>query len=184
MLLKEEKVISTIEEYECLPEGAKYQFIDQEIIEMPSPNLYHQDIAGNIFTLLKIYLKTFNLGKIVIAPIDVQLNKNNIFQPDIVFVATANTNILQKNRIVGSPDLVVEVLSEGTAYLDYKKKKSVYEAEGVKEYWIVDPESQSIEIYANTPEKEFKLFSVYKSDKKFDSTIFKDLELKFEEVFG
>ncbi|MFN0049509.1 MAG: Uma2 family endonuclease [Cytophagales bacterium] len=184
MLLKEEKVISTIEEYEFLPEGAKYQFIDQEIIEMPSPFTRHQKIIGKLFFIITSYAIKNNLGDIFVAPLDVELNKNNIFQPDIFFISTKNKDIITDKRIVGSPDLVFEVLSEGTAYLDYKKKKSVYEAEGVKEYWIVDPESQTIEIFVNTPEKEFQLFSVYKRGKLLQSTIFIDLVFEFDSVFG
>ena len=91
--------------------------------------------------------------------------------------------ILQGKRIVGAPDLVIEVLSESTAYYDYKKKKTVYEAEGVKEYWIVDIESKTIEVYINSNEKQLLLFSVFSEEKPLKSAVFSDLLLNVSDIF-
>lgn len=183
MLFKETKVISTIEAYEQLPEGGKYQFIDEEIIEMPSPEIKHQKVVGKIFRFLSAYCESLQLGEVFISPLDVQLNPKNIFQPDVLFVSNENMGILQGKRIVGAPDLVIEVLSESTAYYDYKKKKTVYEAEGVKEYWIVDIESKTIEVYINSNEKQLLLFSVFSEEKPLKSAVFSDLLLNVSDIF-
>ncbi len=68
-------------------------------------------------------------------------------QPDIFFISRERLNIIGEKNIQGAPDLVIEILSESTAYRDLVKKKKIYASFGVKEYWIVDPEEKTVEIY-------------------------------------
>lgn len=145
-MLTVEKTI--LEEYNELPEGAKYQLIKGKIVEMPSPTETHQRILGDLFINVSTYVKNKNLGIVRFAPLDVHLDQENVFQPDMLFISNENRHIV-KQTIYGAPDLVVEILSPSTAYYDWEEKKEMYAQYGVKEYWIINPEKQYIEIYKN-----------------------------------
>lgn len=145
-MLTVEKTI--LEEYNELPEGAKYQLIKGKIIEMPSPTYYHQRILFQLALKIGNFLTANNIGIVCFAPLDVHLDQENVFQPDMLFIANENRHIV-KQTIYGAPDLVVEILSPSTAYYDWEEKKEMYAQYGVKEYWIINPEKQYIEIYKN-----------------------------------
>lgn len=78
---------------------------------------------------------------------DVYLEDENIFQPDILFISNENQHVIEEDGIHGAPDLVIEILSPGTAKYDLMKKKDVYERRGDKEYWIVNPETKLVQGY-------------------------------------
>jgi len=138
----------TAEEYFQLPEGPPYfQLIDGELFMSPSPNFFHQEIVGNIFFLIREYLRRHPLGKVVIAPSDVQFDQDNIYQPDIFFIRNERLGIVDKHGAKGAPDFVVEVISGSTGRLDLGPKKMVYAAQGVIEYWVVLPLTRTVEIY-------------------------------------
>lgn len=103
----------------------------------PSPSLNHQRIVTRLATSLEI--TCHSTGTIIVAPIDVYLDDDNIFQPDVIYISNENASIMKFNRIEGAPDLVVEILSPSTSTNDKIRKKANYEKFGVKEYWIVDP---------------------------------------------
>jgi Uma2 family endonuclease len=114
----------------------------------PSPTFDHQDIISDIHYAFKAFLKTKKSGKCVAAPIDVFLDSKNAFQPDIVFLSTANLRLIGNDRkIHGAPDIVVEVLSPGNQHDDKHKKKNAYEKNGVQEYFIVEPKSKQVLTY-------------------------------------
>lgn len=172
----------TVRDYEQLPEGAAYQLIDGELINMtPSPTFYHQNILLNITIEFSNYLKKNNQGKIVFSPIDVHLTEENVFQPDLVFISKENISII-KERIEGIPDLVLEILSESTAYYDLVKKKRIYESSGVKEYWIVDPIEKNIEVLENV-NNNFRLFHKANYGEIVKSQILSTLEINTENIF-
>ena len=87
-----------------------------------------------------------DLGKILIAPLDVVLSDEDVLQPDILFVSRGRLGIITDRNVQGAPDLVVEVLSPGTADRDRTLKRARYLRFGVREYWIVDPQSRTIEV--------------------------------------
>ncbi|MBX2899940.1 MAG: Uma2 family endonuclease [Cyclobacteriaceae bacterium] len=130
-----------LEVFKMLPEGTRAELIDNSLYMSPAPSVSHQDIAGTLYSSILVFIRKQQIGKVFISPIDVFLTKSNVFQPDIVFVSNPNLSILKEDGIYGSPDLVVEVLSTGTKKLDLTKKKDAYEKAGVKEYWVVDPET-------------------------------------------
>lgn len=136
----------TYADYAALPEDKRYQLINGEIIEMPSPSTLHQRIVGRIFQGLANYADKTGLGEVFIAPLDCYFSEHETFQPDIIFVSAENLHRVKEKRIEGPPDLVVEVISKSTAYYDLRHKKEVYESSGVKEYWIVDPMEEVAEI--------------------------------------
>lgn len=144
------KAKATVADYRKLPEGAKYQLIDGEIIEMPSPTLQHQQIAMSLARQIGNIAFEKRNGTVLFAPMDVFLSEENTFQPDLLFVLHEHADRLQSDGVHGPPDLVIEILSPSTGYYDMKKKFQVYEKFGVPEYFIVDPEDLEVVGYRNT----------------------------------
>jgi len=134
------KTKATVADYRKLPEGGKYQLIDGEIIEMPSPTLKHQQIAMSLARQMGNIAFEKQNGTVLFAPMDVFLEDDNTYQPDILFVLNEHADRLKQDGIYGAPDLIVEILSPSTGYYDLKKKFQVYERFGVREYFIIDPE--------------------------------------------
>ena len=139
---------SAVEVFKLLPEGIFCQVIDNVIYMSPAPTFEHQNIVAEIITLIRLYVRKMNLGKCVSLPIDVFLNKNNAFQPDIIFLSTKNLSLIGKDgKIHGAPDIVIELLSTSNENDDRVKKKNVYESCGVKEYFIVEPSVKNVISY-------------------------------------
>jgi Uma2 family endonuclease len=144
------KTKATVADYRKLPEGAKYQLIDGEIIEMPSPTLKHQQIAMSLARQIGYIAFEKQNGTALFAPMDVFLSEENTFQPDILFVRNEHADRLQPDGVHGPPDVVIEILSPSTGYYDMKKKFQVYEKYGVQEYFIVDPEDLEVVGYRSS----------------------------------
>jgi Uma2 family endonuclease len=130
-----------MEVYKMLPEGTLAELINGRIYMTPPPNIEHQGIAmtisGEIYMALKMK-KIF--GKVYASPVGVFLDEyENAVQPDIVFIAARNKSLIKPDAIHGVPDLMLEILSPGNRVHDLKRKKTLYERFGVKEYWIIDP---------------------------------------------
>lgn len=131
-----------MEVYRMLPEGTLAELIDGNIYMSPSPIKPHQRIVTLLSASMTLFVEENKLGEIYVSPFDVYLDDYaNAVQPDIVFVRKENLNII-KDHIHGVPDLLVEVLSPGNKNHDAIKKKGLYERFGVKEYWIIDPETK------------------------------------------
>ncbi|MDI6631248.1 MAG: Uma2 family endonuclease [Bacillota bacterium] len=137
----------TYEDYRKLPEGAPYQLIGGELVLTPAPGTYHQIIAMKLGVQMANFVSGKERGMVLFAPVDVYLEETETYQPDIIFIARERMEIIEPARISGAPDLVVEILSPTTAYYDLRKKYKVYERTGVKEYWIVDPEEKSVQVF-------------------------------------
>jgi Uma2 family endonuclease len=135
-------------EFAQLPEGPPYfQLIGGELFMSPSPRFWHQEIVGNIFAKIHEHLRKHPVGKVVIAPSDVELSPKDVFEPDIYFISRERLGILTEQGASGAPDLVVEVLSPSTAKLDLGPKREVYERAGVKEMWVVHGREKKIDIH-------------------------------------
>ncbi len=173
----------TYEDYLKTPMGGKYQLIDGEIIEMTSPTPNHQNIVLTLAMLLKKFANESKSGRVFIAPLDIYLGPNETYQPDVFFISKERESIIGEKKIEGAPDLVIEVLSESTAYYDLKKKKAVYEKSGVSEYWIVDAEEKNIEIYENT-NTNFQKVTLLEMGQSYTSKKLIGFILKPEEVFN
>ena len=100
--------------YQYLPEGVPVQLINNQLIMSPAPQDPHQQLVTDISYELTGYVKKNNLGKTRVAPSDVFLNDENIYQPDVYFVSNDNTGHFERDGFHGAPDLVIEILSPGT----------------------------------------------------------------------
>ena len=171
----------TVADYEALPEGSPYQLIEGELIMSPAPGFEHFRSQRNILLRLFRLILEAGKGEVIYAPVDLYLDEENVYQPDIMVVLKGSKAKITKKGVYGPPDVVVEILSPSTAYYDLTQKKDVYERSGVREYWIVDPMERSLEIYTNS-EEGFKLTSrVVEKGKVFSKVL--DIDLDLEEVF-
>ena len=112
----------------------------------PSPRAQHQTIVLRAAKALDDFVTSRKLGRVFTSPLDVAFAPRRVVQPDVCFVSRANLKIVQ-DWIRGAPDLVVEVISEGTWRKDRVEKKALYEEYGVREYWIIDPKAGTIEVF-------------------------------------
>lgn len=163
----------TADEYFQLPQYAErdlIQLIDGEVIIGMPPILKHQDIVREILIVLALLARKLG-GKAYVSPIEVRLSDTNIFEPDVLYIAPDNLAIAQQDekRIIGAPDLVVEVLSPGTAKYDRHEKYLAYQAHGVKEYWIVDPAHEVLEVWTRNEASRFQLQGAYATGESFES---------------
>ena len=121
----------------------RYEIINGEVCIRSVPVLNHQRLVGNILCIFNDYLD--DKDDEVFHNLDTFFDRDNQYMPDIVVVC--NPNIIEEDGIHGVPDLIVEILSKSTARKDRNEKFFKYEKYGVKEYWIVDPFSKSVEVY-------------------------------------
>jgi Uma2 family endonuclease len=124
--------------------GIRYDFLS-------SPTVLHQVLVTEL--AFSIRQTCHREGIIVVAPMDVHLDENNIVQPDVIFISNETAHIVKNRKIYGAPDLVAEVLSPSTSANDKSRKKMQYERFGVKEYWIVDPHHHTIDQFVLVQEK-------------------------------
>jgi len=174
----------TYQDYLDLPEdGKRYEVINGELIMVAAPSTFHQSVLINLVNDLKNFLNREKVGKVFCAPIDVKLSDRNVVQPDIIFVSQNNSNIITENNVEGTPDLIIEILSPGTAYHDLIEKKEIYERFDVKEYWIVDPKKQRIEIYQNINQR-FELNQRIELEGTVESLVIKGFKISLESIFS
>ncbi len=143
-----ERLKLTYEDLRRFPDdGKRHEIIDGEHVMTPAPNTNHQNASGNLFALLHAFVRHHNLGRVFMAPFDVAFSKFDVVEPDLVFISRARESILTAANAQGAPDLVVEILSPSTEDMDRQTKFKLYQKFGVREYWIVDPDKETIEIF-------------------------------------
>lgn len=173
----------TRHDYEEMPAGPPYyQVIEGDLIMSPSPNIYHQAVVTRICALLSRFLEENPLGEVLVAPLDVFLSDINVYQPDVIFISNQRRSILSERGLEGAPDLVVEVLSPGTARFDKGSKRKIYARTGVKELWLVDPAAKLIHIYQLAKDAETPA-ATYDETAVFSSPLLPGLRLKAAAIF-
>jgi Uma2 family endonuclease len=134
-------------DYEALPDEPRCELIFGRLYVSPSPLVLHQVVALLLHGLLD-RIAAARGGLALAAPLDVHLADHSVVQPDVIYVSAARRGIVQE-RLEGAPDLLVEVLSPGTARRDRGEKLLLYARSDVREYWIVDPKERQIEFLVN-----------------------------------
>ena len=125
-----------------------YEVIGGEKIMSPAPNLDHSDIIFKLAYTIGGHLIEHKSGYVYTDNVDVHFSDGTLFKPDLSVVLKSNEKILAgRKNIYGAPDMVVEVLSYSTRKKDLTVKKDTYEAQGVREYWIIDPRAKSVSVY-------------------------------------
>lgn len=139
----------TAEDYLQLEEGLLAQLINGQLIVSPAPTPNHQRVIRNLYDALKALNPN---GEVLFSPLDLYIDNTNVLQPDICYISQSSKHIISKRGLEGPPELVVEVLSPSNSFIDRNAKKRKYLEFGVQEYWIVDPDNKTLEIYTNSLE--------------------------------
>lgn len=170
--------------YYQLPEYEEQNFIqliDGEVVIDVPPILKHQAIVRELLLLIGLIARKTG-GTAFTASTEVYLDEHNIFEPDVLYL-TPDTNCqMEEKRIVGAPDLVIEVLSSGTAKYDRREKYQAYQAYGVDEYWIVDPVHDVVEVWQLEGE-QFNRVGAFADDDTFESRPLKTT-IKVTDIFN
>lgn len=147
----------TYEDFLLFPDdGLRHELIDGEHYVTLSPNLRHQELVGRLFLALGSFLEHRpDRGRVFLSPFDVVFSFHDVVEPDLVFVAPDQLDILTDKNIRGTPALVVEILSPSTCKRDKGIKRQLYERSGVREYWLGDPERSMITIYRRATDSTF-----------------------------
>lgn len=138
------------------------QLINGEVMISMPPIPRHQEIVGEIFFMLKSIAKSTG-GKAYTSPIEVYLDERNVYEPDVLYMTPDSNCEVGDKRLMGAPELIVEVLSPSTAKYDRQQKYVSYQQHGVKEYWIVDSVHELIEVWV-LQESTFVRQGVYDVD--------------------
>lgn len=173
----------TVEDYLKLGEEVKCEILHGELIKTPAPLITHQRTVGLLYQKLVSYINTNKLGELFFAPVDVFFDQENVYQPDLVFVCSSKFSNIQEKGIIGTPDLVAEIISPSSSYIDRYSKKGKYEQFRVPEYWIVDPANKTLEIFVLTASQEFELHLSLAIRGKVFSKLLKDMTFDLAEIF-
>jgi len=133
--------------YFALPDTNRFiELSEGELVMPPHPTNIHQAVVGSLYRLLWSFVNAHNLGTVRLAPLPVRLWPGKIREPDLLFVSREHADRIGE-QAYGPPDLVVEVLSSSTWRSDRLEKSAEYAQAGVREYWIVDPDRQTVEVF-------------------------------------
>lgn len=147
-LWPESAVKLTYEDYLEIPEdGKRHEIVDGVHYVNAAPATYHQLVSSRLTIELGVKIMKAGLGTVLAAPTDVELSRHDIVQPDLLAVRRNRSEIIRPSRVFGAPDLLVEILSPSTRNYDRVQKSARYAACGVAEFWVVDPETRSVDQY-------------------------------------
>ena len=177
------RVKFTAKDYMSLPGDKRYQLLDGEMILAPSPTTRHQTIVQRLNLALQEFVAAGSLGRLWFAPLDVVLSDHDVAQPDILFVSKERSSIVTDANIPGAPDLVVEILSPGTVDFDRGYKQALYGRHGVREYWLVDPDAETVEVLT-LGEQGLSPVATYRRGEKLASPLLEGMSLELDQVFS
>jgi len=174
--------LKNYEDLQAIPDdGNRYELIFGEIVMSPSPRARHQQTIADLALAMRQFAREHRLGDVYFAPFDVKFSNVSVVQPDIFFLSVTNIRRLTQLFVDGAPDLVVEVLSPSNRAVDLIKKAALYLNYGVPEYWVVDPESESITVNVNVDGQYIALES---DDGRANSSALRGFSVDPKEIFS
>jgi len=185
----EQETNYTYADYLDWDEG-RWELIDGEVWDMtPAPSRLHQEISGELLYILHDFFKGKDCS-VYAAPFDVRLSDSNnaedytvttVVQPDISVICDQSK--LDDQGCVGSPDLIIEILSPSTAAKDLKVKRALYEKHGVQEYWLVHPTDKVVMSYQLVDDGQYGKAQIFDRDDLLQSVRFEELTIQLSSIF-
>jgi len=174
----------TYEDLLCWPEdGKRHELIDGEHYVTPAPIPRHQIVSIRLSSRIGRVVEEQDLGLLLYAPVDIVFSEVDVVEPDLLFIARHRLDIVGETHVHGAPDLLVEILSPSTRRRDEITKRHLYEQNGVREYWVVDPELEAIKVYrlaGETYRREAEL--TVETGDRLSSPLFPGLEIPLAEI--
>lgn len=145
----------TYDDFLLFPDdGKRHELIDGEHYVTPSPSRKHQAIVWNLAGIIAPYLESHPVGRAFVAPFDVIFSDFDVVEPDLLFISTARLEeVLTTKNVQGAPNLVVEIASPSTRTRDETLKRKLYERFGVEEYWVIEPDTDTIVVHRHDGER-------------------------------
>lgn len=181
----------TFSDYLSFPSDERWELIDGIAYKMtPAPSLEHQEISGQLFYLIKSFLKN-KPCKVLSAPIDVRFSDNDsyddkdvhtVVQPDIIVVC--NRENLDSRGCKGAPDIIIEILSPQSTARDTKDKLHIYEKHAVKEYRIINPSERSLLLYKLENGNTYSRPDIFSGDDLIKTSVLDGLEISIDDIFN
>jgi Uma2 family endonuclease len=141
-------------------EKIRAEWVDGDTITISPVSVHHDDLQGFLKTLLRLFVRRKDLGKVYGSEVACRLQAGRrrvVRLPDVLFVAKANLDRIGPTYVNGAPDLAIEIVSPDSLSRDDREKYLDYQSAGVREYWIVDPLSQNVEMFSlDEGTKEFR----------------------------
>ncbi len=168
------------------------EIIKGKILKMVAPSTRHQQVSWRLTVQIGIHFKNHQCQAFA-APFDVRLldkrksskaNKDifSVVQPDICIICDESK--LDERGCLGAPDLVIEILSPGNSSKEMRLKKELYEENGIREYWIFDPERETVHQFHLVQPERYSPATIYINEDTLNCVIFPDLQIPLLEVFN
>ena len=136
-------------------EDTRAEWVEGEVIMMSPVNFEHASLQQWLSTVVGMYVEKHDLGKLVGAEFQTRLPERPSRRvPDLLFVSKARADLIERTQLSGPPDLCIEIVSPDSEARDWREKYLEYEAAGVKEYWVIDPASEHVEVYTLAEQKD------------------------------
>ena len=166
-------------------DGLRHELIDGEHYVTPSPNLRHQALLGRIYFEIEQFLRAHpGSGSVFMAPLDVVFTRWDIVEPDLLFVAADQGGILTEKNVQGPPALVVEIASPGTRRRDEQIKRELFDRGGVREYWIVDPDRNAVQVFRRRNDGSLSPAVTLTPGDVLSTTLLNGLEIRLDAFFA
>ncbi|HLN64542.1 MAG TPA: Uma2 family endonuclease [Symbiobacteriaceae bacterium] len=173
----------TYADYCLLPEDKRYELVEGDLLLTPAPSVRHQMIVAALLARIYLFADSQGLGRVLTAPTDVILSDENVVQPDLLFVSASRLGIMQPHGGVhGAPDLAIEILSPSNPARDQVLKRKLYGKYGVREYWIVDPQGQTVEVLTRT-EGGLQTWQVFPMSTSLESPLLPGFTVRVSDLF-
>jgi Uma2 family endonuclease len=175
----------TYDDFLLFPDdGKRHELIDGEHYVTPSPSRKHQAIVWNLAGIIAPYLESHPVGRAFTAPFDVVFSQFDVVEPDLLFISNARLDVLTAKNVQGVPNLVVEIGSPSTRQRDEITKRKLYERFGVEQYWVIDPELETIAVYRLVGERYQRVLELgVERNDTLATPLFPHLTLPLHQIF-
>jgi Uma2 family endonuclease len=176
-----DRQLTTYEEFLNRYDDVHAEWVDGRVVLLATPSTRHQDLSGFLCSLLRLYAEHHRLGKVLPAPYQMKITARGKIsgrEPDIVFIATHHLDRLRDLYLDGPADMVVEIISPDSRLRDRQEKLAEYEAAGVREYWLIDPQREQTEFHVRDEGGVYRDAEV--KDGVYASTILEGLRLRVD----
>ncbi len=167
-------------------DGVRRELIDGEIFVTPSPLVRHQRLVWRLTLSIGSHLEAHpEQGEAFASPLDVVMTPYDVVAPDLLVILRAQLDILTAKHIHGAPGIVIEILSPSTRKRDLTIKRQLFDREGVREYWIIDPDRNTVAVYRRGADGSFPLAITLdaKNDETLTTPLLPEWELRLERLF-
>jgi len=165
-------------------DGIRRELIDGELFVTPSPFIRHQQLVWRLTVSLGVHLEAHpDQGEAFTAPCDVVMTPHNVVEPDLLVVLGDQQDILTDKNVQGAPGLVIEILSPGTRKRDQTLKRQLFDREGVREYWMVDPDRNRVTVHRRALDGSFPLARMFNASETLFTSLLPGWSLPLGHLF-